>query len=101
MQQYLIAKKIIINNYSFFSSDKFTLLPSDVVVCLAIFLTCSSHKEWHKLDLEWCFIQDQGFQILHRELTRYNLTITKLDLSDNGLTESCSLLSMASSTAIE
>ena len=42
------------------------------------------------LDLERCFIQDQGVQILHHELTRCNLTITTLDLSDNGLTESCS-----------
>ena len=55
-----------------------------------MFLTCSSHKEWNVLDLRNCYVQDQGVQILNRELTRCNLTITKLDLIHNGLTKSCS-----------
>ena len=65
-----------------------TLSPSDVV-CLAMFLTCSSHKKWNELDLDKCYIQDQGVQILNRELTSCNLTITILDLCHNGLTKSC------------
>ena len=102
-QQLLFSRSLHNNNNTFFSSDT-TLSPSDVfisynttvtlsssdVVCLTMFLTCSSHKEWRKLDLNRCIIQDQGVQILHRELTRCNLTITRLDLSDNGLTELCS-----------
>ena len=64
------------------------LSPSDVV-CLTVFLTCSSHKKWHRLDLNQCYIRDRGVKILHRELTRFNLTITRLTLSNNGLTESC------------
>ena len=80
------SKKIVINT---FLSSNTTLSPSDVVG-LAMFLTCSSHKEWNVLDLRHCYIQDHGVQILHRKLTRCNLTITKLDLSHNGLTKSCS-----------
>ena len=66
-----------------------TLSPSDVV-CLTMFLTCSSHKEWHELNLDKCYIQDQGVQILNRELTSCNFTITILNLRSNGLTKSCS-----------
>ena len=83
------SKKIIINNHGFFSSDNYTLSPSDVV-CLAIFLTCSSHKEWHKLNLNWCHVQDHGVQILHRELISCKLTITELSLINNGLSTSSS-----------
>ena len=95
------SKKIIINrvlnnllvglhkrllHFSFL--EYYTLSPSDVV-CLTVFLTCSSHKEWHVLSLNRCYIQDHGVRILHCELTRCNLTITELILSHNGLTESC------------
>ena len=55
-----------------------------------MFLTCSSHKEWNLLDLDNCYIQDHGVQILHRELTSCNLTIRELDLHHNSLTKSCS-----------
>ena len=63
--------------------------PSDVE-CITVFLTCSSHKEWKKLDLCLCYIQDHGVNILHSGLTRCDVTITSLDLSLNGLTESSS-----------
>ena len=81
------CKKIMINND--FGSVTYTLSPSDIV-CLAMFLTSSSHKEWHELNLKQCHVQDQGVQILHRELTNCNLTITKLNFNENCLTESCS-----------
>ena len=66
-----------------------TLSPSDVE-CVTVFLTCSSNKEWEKLDLQQCYIQDHGVHILHRGLTSCDVTITSLDLDYNGLTESSS-----------
>ena len=65
------------------------LSPSDVE-CLTVFLTCSSHKEWKGLYLYECYIQDQGVHILHRGLTSCDVTITRLGLSYNGITESSS-----------
>ena len=65
------------------------LSPSDVE-CLTVFLTCSSHKEWEKLDLSNCYIQDQGVHILHRGLTSCDVTITTLRLIYNGITKSSS-----------
>ena len=61
------------------------LLPSDVE-CLAIFLSSSSHKEWKKLDLSSCHIQDHGLQILQSGLRGSDVTITELWLWDNDLT---------------
>ena len=75
-------------SYSSIQFEDNTLSLTDVV-CLTVFLTCSSHKEWHKLNLHYCYIQDHGVKILHCELTRCNLTITELILSHNSLTESC------------
>ena len=66
-----------------------TLSPSDVE-CMTVFLTCSSHKEWKRLDLEGSYIQDYGVNILHRGLTSCDVTITSLWLWNNGLTESSS-----------
>ena len=66
-----------------------TLSPSDVE-CVTVFLTCSSHKEWKKLELWQCYIQDHGVHILHRGLTSCDVTITTLRLQYNGLTESSS-----------
>ena len=68
---------------------EYKLSASDIV-CLAIFLTYSSHKEWDLLDLDYCYIQDHGVRILHHELTSCKLTITELSLIKNGLTDSCS-----------
>ena len=66
-----------------------TLSPSDVE-CITTFLTYSSHREWKELNLTSCFIQDHGVKILHRGLIRCGVTIEKLGLSWNGLTESSS-----------
>ena len=65
------------------------LSPSDVE-CVTVFLTCSSYKEWKEVDLMECYIQDHGVRILHRGLTSCDVTITKLYLEMNGLTESSS-----------
>ena len=67
------------------------LSPSDVE-SVTVFLTCSSQKHWQELDLQHCYIQDHGVNILRRGLTSCNLScttvsITSLDLSYNGLTE--------------
>ena len=64
-----------------------TLSPNDVE-SIAILLTCSSIKNWKKLYLYSCFIQDQGIRILHRALADCNVTIEELQLSHNGLTAS-------------
>ena len=66
-----------------------TLSPADVE-CITTFLTFSSHKQWKELNLTSCFIQDHGVKILHRGLTSCDITIEKLGLSWNGLTESSS-----------
>ena len=66
-----------------------TLSPSDVE-CMTVFLTCSSYKEWKKIDLKNCYIQDYGVNTLHRGLTSCDVTITSLWLNYNGLTESSS-----------
>ena len=66
-----------------------TLSPTDVE-CVTVFLTCSSHKEWERLDLGFCYIQDHGIHILYRGLTNSGVTITSLDLWSNGLTDSSS-----------
>ena len=61
------------------------LSPSDLE-CLAIFLTCSSHKEWKKLDLWHCHICYRGLQILQCGLRSSDVTITELRLAYNDLT---------------
>ena len=65
------------------------LSPSDVE-CMKVFLTCSSQKQWAELNLYKCYIQDHGVHILYRGLSSCDITITSLDLSSNGLTESSS-----------
>ena len=57
---------------------------------MTVFLTCSSHKEWQKLDLYDCYIQDHGVHILHSGLASCDVIITSLRLWNNGLTESSS-----------
>ena len=61
------------------------LSPSDVE-CLTVFLTCSPHKEWKKLGLYGCHIQDHGLQILQRGLRSSDVTIAVLQLRSNDLT---------------
>ena len=66
-----------------------SLSPYDIE-CVTLFLTCSPHKEWEKLYLSFCNIQDIGLRILHRDLTSHDVTIRELNLSSNGLTKSSS-----------
>ena len=72
-----------------------TRLTASDVECVTVFLTSSSHKEWVWLYLHSCYIQDHGLRILHHGLLHYtDITITKLRLSDNGLTsQSSSIIS--------
>ena len=69
-----------------------TLTASDVE-CISLFLTSSSNKEWKKLDLLSCHIQDKGLNILYRGLRHSNdVTIDVLWLINNGLTSKSSSL---------
>ena len=82
------TKSLNINSKTIDLSNN-TLSPSDVE-CVTVFLTCSSNKEWEKLDLCRCYIQDHGVHILHHRLTSCDVTITTLRLWYNALTESSS-----------
>ena len=72
-----------------------TSLTASDVECVTVFLTSSSHKEWVRLNLSFCYIQDHGLHILHRGLLHCrNITIDQLWLTNNGLTtQSSSLIS--------
>ena len=83
----LNSKTIMINDC--FEKQYTRLSPSDVE-SVTVFLTCSSHKEWEKLNLYKCYIQDHGVRILHRGLTSCDVTITTLMLWSNSLTVSSS-----------
>jgi len=56
------------------------------VECLGYFLNHSSHKDWNKLELKHCSIQDHDLRVLYHELSRSDITIRMLDMSNNGLT---------------
>ena len=60
------------------------------VECVTLFLTCSPHKEWKKLNLSSCHIQDHGCRVLHRDLMSSDVNIKELDLGYNGFTRSSS-----------
>ncbi|XP_065888509.1 ribonuclease inhibitor-like [Dysidea avara] len=66
-----------------------SLSPYDIE-CVTLFLTCSPHKEWKKLSLWGCHIQDIGLRIIYRDLMSHNVTIKILDLGYNGFTRSSS-----------
>ena len=70
-----------------FDVESVPLVSSDVE-CIALFLTCSSHKEWTKVDLFGCYIQDDGLHTLHDAINCSRITIQTLGLSRNGLTTS-------------
>ena len=72
-----------------------TRLTASDVECVTVFLTSSSYKEWERLNLNNCYIQDHGLHILHRGLLHYtDITITVLWLRYNGLTsQSSSIIS--------
>ena len=71
-----------------------TLTANDVE-CISLFLTSSSNKQWEKLNLSSCHIQDKGLNILHRVLRHSSdVTIKYLGLNYNDLTtQSSSLIS--------
>ena len=63
------------------------LSPHDLE-CITLFLACSCHKQWKKLCLYLCYIQDHGLLVLLRNLSNCsNVTIKELDLTSNGLTK--------------
>ena len=64
------------------------------IECITVFLTSSSQKEWHELNLNNCGIKDHGIYILlrHGLLTSHSVSITMLQLSYNGLTKVSSSL---------
>ena len=70
------------------------LTDSDIE-CLSLFLTSSFNKEWKRLDLYNCYIQDKGLNFLYRGLHHSSdVTINELKLEYNGLTtKSSSLIS--------
>ena len=69
-----------------------TLTASDME-CISLFLTSSFNKEWKRLDLSNCHIQDKGLNILYRGLRHSNdVTIDVLWLDINGLTSKSSSL---------
>ena len=61
------------------------------VECVTLFLTCSPHKEWKKLNLRSCHIQDHGCRVLHRDLMSADVSIKELNLGLNGFTRSSSI----------
>ena len=69
-----------------------TLTASDME-CISLFLTSSFNKEWKKLNLPFCHIQDKGLNILYRGLRHSNdVTTDVLMLINNGLTSKSSSL---------
>ena len=60
------------------------------VECVTLFLTCSPYKEWKKLNLSSCHIQDHGCRVLHHDLMSSDVSIKKLGLRYNGFTRSSS-----------
>ena len=71
-----------------------TLTGSDIE-CVSLFLASSLNKEWERLDLWDCYIQDKGLNTLWRGLRHTtDITINRLWLNYNGLTvQSSSLIS--------
>ena len=71
-----------------------TLTGSDIE-CVSLFLASSFNKEWERLDLQSCYIQDKGLNTLWRGLRHTtDITINRLWLYNNGLTvQSSSLIS--------
>ena len=52
---------------------------------LTTLLTCSSCRNWRRLNLDSCHIQDYGLQLLHRNLHNTKITIDMLWLYNNDL----------------
>ena len=88
-----IGQSAVFNNKKIDLSD--TRLKAGDMECITLFLTSSFHKEWWRLHLSYCYIQDHGLHMLHHGLRHCsNVTINKLWLNYNGLTvQSSSLIS--------
>ena len=71
-------------------SLRYIRLSSRDMECVAVFLSCSSHKEWELLGLDYCYIQDHGLHILYFRLTSCDIIFRELRLQSNGLTVSSS-----------
>lgn len=65
-------------------------LSSSNIKDVTCFLNQAPQQEWEEVDLHGCNLQDSGIVILHQGLMRHNITINRLSLSDNNLTESSS-----------
>ena len=65
-----------------------TTLSTNDIENISIFLTCSSIKQWKRLDLGSCHIRDVGLRILHRILLQSAITIEYLWLYRNDLSSS-------------
>ena len=66
----------------------FTVLSTDDIENVIMFITCCSIKQWKKLQLNYCYIQDTGLHIMHRIITQSSVTIKELWLNDNELSSS-------------
>ena len=66
----------------------FTILSTNDIENISIFLTCSSIKQWKWLELGRCHIRDVGLRILHRMLLQSAITIEELGLYSNVLSSS-------------
>ena len=72
---------------------QYTTLTASDMECISLFLTSSFNKEWERLHLSNCHIQDKGLNILYRGLRHSNdVTIDVLWLMLNGLTSKSSSL---------
>ena len=72
---------------------QYTTLTASDMECISLFLTSSFNKEWKKLNLSSCHIQDKELNILYRGLRHSNdVTIDELLLNYNGLTSKSSSL---------
>ena len=70
-------------------------LTASDIECISLFLASSFNKEWERLNLDSCYIQDKGLNTLWRGLRHTtDITINILVLDSNGLTvQSSSLIS--------
>ena len=72
-----------------------TTFSSRNLQCVTLFLASSFHKEWVKLNLFGCYVQDHNLRVLHHGLLHCrDITITEMRLRNNALTmRSSSLIS--------
>ena len=79
-----IEQKFLTREMFFWSK---TLSPNDLQNVITM-LTDSSIRNWKEVDLDGCYIQDYGIQLLHRGLQNSGVTIEQLWLSYNNLSSS-------------